>query len=243
MRRYALLLAAGALLASGCESTMAKNDRLAAQAKELAEPKPGLKVTKRSKVVKVGRTAVLRDENGAAAVAELRNTGDAALAAVPVAVNVRDKGKRSLFRNDLAGTETSLVAAALLQPSERMFWVHDQVVVAEEPADVRFAVGADAQPAPAQLPEIEISGAKLEQDPVSGVAAVGTLENRSDVEQRELVIYAAALKGDQIVAGGRGLVPRLKVGAKAPFTIFFIGDPRGARLELAAPPTVLRSGS
>ena len=45
---------------------------------------------------------------------------------------------------------------------------------------------------------------RLEQDPVSGVAAVGFAANRSKVEQRKLVIFAVARKGGRVVAAGRG---------------------------------------
>ena len=234
-----MLLIATAMLAAGCESTQEKSAKLAAQAKGLAKPEAGLTVTEESKVVKVGATAVLQDANGAAAVIELRNGGTKPLAAVPVAIDVLGAGGQSLFKNDLGGTEASLVAAAVLRPSERMYWVHDQVVVSEKPASVNAAVGADAKPVGGPVPEIAISGVKLEEDETSGTAAVGTLENRSRIEQRALVIYAVARKGERIVAAGRGQVPRLKPGAKAPFTVFFIGDARDGELTLAAPPTVL----
>jgi hypothetical protein len=238
-----VLLLATAMLTAGCESTQEKSARLAAQAKDLAKPEEGLKITEESKVVEVGATAVLRDQNGAAAVVELRNTGNEPLAAVPVAIDVLGPGKKSLFRNDVGGTEPSLVSAALLRPSETMFWVHDQVVVSEQPKSVRAAVGADAKPVPGEIPEIAIDGVKLEDDPTSGTAAVGTVENRSEIEQRQLVIYAVARDGERIVAGGRGQVPRLKPGAKAPFAVYFIGDPRAGDLTLAAPPTNLNAGS
>lgn len=238
-----MLLAATAVLAAGCESTQEKSARLAEQAKGLAKPEAGLKVTARSKVVQVGATAVLRDQNGAAAVVELHNTGDEPLAAVPVAIDVLGAGKRSLFENDVGGTEPSLVSAALLRPSEHMFWVHDQVVVSEQPESVRAAIGADAKPVKGAPPEIDIAGVELEEDPTSGTAAVGTLENRSAIEQRQVVIYAVARKGKRIVAAGRGQVPKLKPGKKAPFAVFFIGDPRAGELTLSAPPTVLDAGS
>jgi hypothetical protein len=238
-----VLLAATAVLAAGCESTQEKSARLAEQAKGLAQPEEGLKVTERSKVVEVGATAVLRDEFGAAAVVELHNTGNEPLAKVPVAIDVRGAGKQSLFKNDVGGTEQSLVSAALLRPSERMFWVHDQVVVTEEPKSVRAAIGADAEPVKGTVPEIAISGVRLEEDPTSGTAAVGTLENRSAIEQRQVVVYAVARDGGRIVAAGRGQVPRLKPGKKAQFAVYFIGDPRAGKLTLAAPPTVLDAGS
>jgi hypothetical protein len=44
------------------------------------------------------------------------------------------------------------------------------------------------------------------------------------------------------VAAGRAVLPELAPGASIPFQIFFVGDPRGARVELTVPPTVLARG-
>lgn len=243
MRRMALALAAGALLSAGCESSQTKSARLAREAQQLGGPAESLTIDKRSKVVEVASTAVLHDENGTAAVVELRNTGDAPLAGVPVLFDVRGAGGASLFRNDTAGSEDSLVAAAALAPGERLFWVNDQVVVTEEPESVVAEVGAATGTAPAALPELKLSAPRLEVDPASGTAAVGRVTNTSAIEQRQLVIYAVARRGRAVVAAGRAQVPKLKPGGRAPFTVFFIGDAEGAELTLAAPPTVLDAGS
>ena len=66
---------------------------------------------------------------------------------------------------------------------------------------------------------------------------MGGLVNRSKVLQRDIVVFAVARRGKRVVAAGRAAVERLKPGARATFQVFFIGDPRGARLTLAAPPT------
>ncbi len=70
--------------------------------------------------------------------------------------------------------------------------------------------------------------------------AVGKVTNRSDVEQRNLTVFAVARKDGRVVAAGRGAVERLKPRASATYQVFFIGNPEGARLTLAAPPTTLR---
>ena len=69
--------------------------------------------------------------------------------------------------------------------------------------------------------------------------AIGNVANRSAVEQRRLVVFAVARKGDRVVAAGRAIVERLAPGKSAHFTAFLIGDPRGAELSAAAPPTVV----
>ena len=83
--------------------------------------------------------------------------------------------------------------------------------------------------------------AEITSDPTSGIEAVGTVSNKSDIEQTELVLYAIARKGGKIVAAGRGLIPKLKVGGKTEtYHIFFIGNPSGADVTVIAPPVNLK---
>jgi hypothetical protein len=230
-----LIVAGAALLLAACESTQDKSARLAKQAEGLEE-QSGLVIAKASKIVKVGRRAVLNDRNGTAVVVELRNTSKRRLAEVPVAIDVRN-GKRSVFKNDDPGLEPSLVGVSILRPGQRLLWVHDQVLATGKGKSVKAKVGVERAKAPARIPEIRVTPPKLEVDPTSGTLAVGRLVNRSKVLQRNLVVYAVARKGNRIVAAGRAAVERLKPGASAAYQVFFIGDPRGARLTLAAPPT------
>jgi hypothetical protein len=193
-------------------------------------------IGKRSKVVKVGNRAVLNDKNGTAVVVELRNTSKRMLARVPVAIEVRN-GKRSVFKNDDPGLEPSLVGVPVLLPGQRLLWVHDQVLATGKGKSVKAKIGAERGATPGRLPHIRITPPRLEVDPTSGTLAVGRLVNRSRVLQRNIVVYAVARKGRRIVAAGRAAVERLKPGASAAYQVFFIGDPRGARITLAAPPT------
>ena len=96
------------------------------------------------------------------------------------------------------------------------------------------------RPAPRALPQIDVSNLKVEGDPSSGLAVVGDVVNRSQVEQRRLVVFVVGRQGAKVVAAGRAIVPKLGPGAKAHFSAFPIGNPTGARLEASAPPTVSR---
>jgi hypothetical protein len=230
-----LVLVGAALLLAACESTQDRSARLAEEAEGLEEQR-GLVITKRSKVVEVGRRAVLNDENGTAVVVELRNTSKRRLAKVPVAIDVRN-GRRSVFKNDDPGLEPSLVGVPILRPGQRFLWVHDQVLATGKGKAVRAKVGVERGKAPRRIPEIRVTPPRLEVDPTSGTLAVGRITNRSRVLQRNIVVHAVARKAGRIVAAGRGAVERLKPGASAAYQVFFIGDPRGARITLAAPPT------
>jgi hypothetical protein len=239
---WPLVLAAAAcctLLLGACESTQSKSARLAAQAGEVKTQR-GLRIVEQSKLVKVGRTAVLTDANGSAAVVTLRNTSERTLARVPLAIDVRGKGARSVFKNDDPGLDPALTGISVLLPGQELIWVNDQVLATAKGRSVRAKVGVARGKAPAKLPQLELSPPRLEADPTSGVLALGKLTNRSAIEQRNLVVYAVARRGGKIVAAGRGAIERLKPRASATYQVFFIGNPRGARLTLAAPPTTLR---
>ncbi len=242
MTRRAPLIAAGVLVAvasGGCESTQDRSARLERDAAKVGKVS-GLKVTRRSREIRVGATAVLSDANGSAAVVELRNTSRRTLAAVPVAITVRDRKRRLVYANDAPGLDDALVRAPLLEAGKRLLWVNDQVTGAARPSSLRARVGADARRTSGSPPRLQIRGARLERDDTSGVAAVGRVVNRSKVEQRRLVVFGVVRRGRRIVAAGRAVVPRVRPGKAARFNLFFIGNPRGGQLSLAAPPTVIR---
>jgi hypothetical protein len=232
-----VVLAVGSL--SACESTQEKSRKLEARGGSLAAEK-GVSVAKSAKGVKVISTDALQDENGTAAVVRLRNVGKETLANLPITIDVRGAGRKSLFRNDQPGLEPTLAHVPILRPGESFTWVNDQVAASGKPRSVKARVGEGSTVKEADLPKLALSGAKLESDPVSGVAAVGYVANRSKVEQRKLVIFAVARRGGRVVAAGRAQVPKLKVGKRAKFQAFFIGNPKGARLEVSAPPSTIR---
>ena len=232
----ALVLLAAGMLVSACESTQDKSAKLAKEAKKLVQAK-GLTVTKVNPDVAVVSTSVLRDQNGTAAVVELRNKTDKPLASLPLAIDVTDSAGKSLFKNNASGLAASLVQAALIPPRGKLVWVDDQVQVSTTPKAVKAKVGVGPPKPPSTLPEVVVGPAHLEDDPISGISAVGRVTNKSKIDQRKLVIFAVARKGGRIVAAGRGEIDRLKAGKSTHYSIFFIGNPKGAELTLDAPPT------
>lgn len=234
--RWALFLALLAL--TGCESTQAKSARLEAAA-QTSKHERGLVVGEQARDVTVEHTTVLQDANGAATVVELRNRSAGSLVALPVAVQVLDRGKKSLYANDAPGLDASLVGVAALAGRERLAWVNDQVTLSSPGGEVLAQVGAGAKPGPARLPQMEVSGLRVTGDASGDVAISGEVANRSEVEQRRLVVYVVARRGGKVVAAGRAIVERLAPGARARFSVFPIGAPGGAELSAAAPPTVI----
>lgn len=231
-----LSLAVAAIAVAGCQSTQDKSAEIAKQG-GVASKEKGLRIGERSRDVEVAAAAVLSDRNGVAAVVELRNTGKRTLVDVPIAIDVRKGGKR-VFSNDAPGLEDSLVSVAALRPGQSVAWVNDQLFAAGP--KIEATVGASRRLAPAKLPEIDVSSPRLGGDPTSGVAVEGKVTNGSGVLQRKLVIYAVARRGGKVVAAGRGQVERLKPHDSAGYQIFFIGNPKGAKVELTAPPTTFQ---
>jgi hypothetical protein len=234
----AAVLAAGGLTA--CQSTQDKSAELAKKAKHVSAGQK-LVITKANPDIKVGQTTVLKDANGAAVVIELRNISAREQVQVPVAIDVKSAHGRSLFRNDAPGLEPSLVTAPLIAPHGTLVWVNDQVVTAEQPKLVDAKVGPPRLAAPPRrLPKIEVGSPKLITDPVSGVEATGPVTNRSKLVQLKLVLFAVARRGGRVVAAGRGQIKKLVPNKQTNYHIFFIGNPKGAKVQVSAPPSVLK---
>jgi hypothetical protein len=235
----ATMILAGVALA-GCESSQHKSARLERTGAASIKGQRGLSITRRAAGVTVAERAVVHDANGAAVALVLRNTRPQPLADVPIAIDVRGASGASVFRNDDAGLDRSLVSLALLPGQGSAVWVNDQVQADATPRRVRAEVGTPkARRIPARLPAISLTRPTLEADPASGVEAVGWATLRSGPQQRDLVVFCLARRRGRIVAAGRAIVPRLTSRKRVRFHLFFIGDPRRARLTLSAPPTVL----
>ncbi|HET6448600.1 MAG TPA: hypothetical protein VFG31_05770, partial [Conexibacter sp.] len=106
-----LLLLGLAPLLSGCESTQAKSARLAREGSRQLAAERGLVVRTQNADVRAVATSVVQDENGTAVVVVLRNRAARPVGRVPIAIDVRGSGRRSLYRNDTPGLDPSLVEA------------------------------------------------------------------------------------------------------------------------------------
>lgn len=248
MKRLGLALVLLAPLAlGGCLGVETTQDKSAKRAKlavkRIADQK-GMKIGKVNRDIHVEQSAVVQDPNGVAAVVRVRNTG-ATQVTLPVAITVADAKGKKLYANDIPGLDPSLVSLPVLRKGEEAFWVNNQILVAGKARKVDAVVGA-AKPFTGAIPRIVLSNPQVGRD-ADGVYAKGTVRNESTLQQRRLVISCVARKGAKVVAAGRAIVEKLAptLPGKKPtsFTVFFIGDPKGARLDCAAPPTVLPGGA
>jgi hypothetical protein len=229
----------------GVETTQDKSAKKAKLAGTRLQEQKGLTIAKANPDVRVEASAVVQDPNGVAAVVRMRNTGSTQVT-VPVAITVSDAKGKKLYANDLPGLDPSLVSLSVLKAGQEAYWVNNQILVAGKAKDVRAQVGAAKGKATGDVPRITLGAVKVGRDE-DGVYAKGVVRNESSVAQKRLTISCVAQDGKAIVAAGRAVVERLPPAAQATkrttFTVFFIGDPKGARLDCAAPPTVLPGGA
>jgi hypothetical protein len=230
---------AGSVIA-GCESTQDKARDVQAQNEQALASEQGVEVTEANKEVKVVGTTLLHDQYGDAVVVELQNTSNETQVNVPILVDLRDAKGQSIYKNDLPGLDPALNHVPLIRPGETVDWVNDQLTPPAQPKSVKVTVGVSNESAPAQIPELAVSPARLVNDP-NGIVAQGTVTNKSQLDQLKLVLFAVARAGGKVVAAGRGQFKALKVGARpGKYDVFFIGDPSGAEIEVTAPPSVVQ---
>lgn len=232
-RIAALALAVVSL--GGCETTQEKAAKLRRQENSPAVAEKGLSITRPSSDVKVLEAVVVHDSERAAAAVTLRNTSAKTLRAVPIAITVKDAGGRTLFQNDAPGLESALVSASSIPARGTVVWVDDQLSVSGSPASVSATVG-EAPSVSGAPSSLDVSGARVTEDPANGVVATGTVANRTKLRQSSLVVFAVARRDGKIVAAGRAIVSELAPGAAAPFQASLVGRASGARLEVFAPP-------
>ncbi|MEJ7798147.1 MAG: hypothetical protein WKF42_06580 [Solirubrobacteraceae bacterium] len=222
---------------SACESSQSESARQRAAAQRAA-PEQGLRIARANSDVRVTASTVLTDPEAkrSAAVVTLRNTSRRTQAALPLLFTLTDAEGKKVFSNDSAGASADLTKVPSLAPGATLTWVHDVIIDVAGATGVKARIGVGTK-TPRKPPRLRLSDVRLESDPVDGVTATGKVFNDSTVVQERLVIFAVARRGAKIVAAGRSVVPTLKPGRKgARFTLFFIGNPRGAKLSLAVPP-------
>jgi hypothetical protein len=235
------LLLVPALAVTGCESTQTTSKRLEKQGKGRLQQATGVKVGAQNPDVKVTATAVLKDANGIAVVVALKNTSSRTQTQLPVGFTIKDAKGAKIYANDVSGLDPSLTSMALLRAGQEEYWVDNQILGGGAPKGVDVKVGHAKGVVPKGVPQLALTKLRRDRD-VSGEFVAGIVENHSKVEQRRLTIFSVARKGGKIVAAGRAVIDKLPP-APTPkpirFSIYFIGNPKGAKLSFSVPPVNL----
>jgi hypothetical protein len=227
----AFALAASALALSGCETTAEKSAKLERAAKRVAHTtQSGLTIAHPSSIVKVLSREIVSSSEGTAVVLTLRNPSATTLAEVPIAVSLKSASGATVYSNATPGLARTLTSIALLPAHTTTTWIDDQIQ-AHGAVRVDSVIG-EGKPVHGSLPAIALHEATLAEG-----SAEGTLVNSSSAPQSELVVYAVARRDGRIVAAGRAVLASVAAGVSSPFQIFFIGQTKGAQLQISAPPT------
>jgi hypothetical protein len=236
-----VLLAAGGL--SACQSTKDRSAELEAQGSTQLISEEGLEIKRRNPDVKVTSTAVLSGSEGTGAVVvDLHNDSGQNLTEVPILIEVLNTKGKPFYKNDIPGLEPALASVPYIPAHGDAEWVNDQVLGVGKPKSVKVTVGTGGGTYSGEIPDIEVSQPKLEGDPVSGISATGDVVNKTGEDQRRLLIYVVARRGDEVVAAGRGAIEHLKPELKKlKYTVFFVGDPSGADLRLSEFPALTKA--
>jgi hypothetical protein len=230
---------------SACQSTKDESAALEAQGGTKLLSEEGLEIKHRNPDVKVTSTAVLSGSEGSnAVVVDLHNDSDENLTEVPILIEVTNSRGRPFYKNDIPGIEPALAAVPYIPAHGDAEWVNDQVLGVGVPKSVKVIVGTGGGTYSGEVPDIEVSQPRLKGDPVSGISATGDVVNKTGEDQRRLLIYVVARRGDEVVAAGRGAIEHLKPDRKKlKYTVFFVGDPGGAELKLSEFPALTTAES
>jgi hypothetical protein len=232
----ALILAALALVCSGCETTAEKSAKLerAAKRKTLATQQ-GLQITQDSAVVHVLETTLVRGKEASAAVVTLRNSSPRAMRDVPISLTLKDAQGATVYSNATPGLARTLTSISLIPAHGKVVWIDDQIQ-APTASDVAVRVGEGA-PVSGAVPRLTIADTHLTSEASTSSTLEGTVHNGSSTAQPELVINAVARRGKHVLAAGRAVLASLDANAATPFEVFFVGTPGRAKLELSPQPT------
>jgi hypothetical protein len=235
------VLIAGAL--TGCETTQKAAARVQLRNERDLAARDPIKVGEQSTDVDVVDATVVHGSDGsdgAAVAVTLENTSDHPVNDLPIEVGVKTADGKDEVLND--GRELPYFQAhtPAIAAGARTTWVYiskDDLAG----ADQAFAkVGASpSDPALAQAATVpDVTAAA---DPVAdGDKATAEVSNSSDFTQYGLVVFAWALDGDNVVAAGQADGGDLEPGQSKSVAVSLIGSPKGARVEVAAPPTIFK---
>jgi len=233
--RAALAIAITSTTACGCQTTEQRSAELQRAAKHQLLASQGVSVKRENPNVRVVSSTTIHTSAATAVVVELRNVSSHTLEGAPIELTVHDAKGSVLYQNDAPGLQSSLTKVSLLEPGQEAVWVNDQVQTAGTPVSATALVG-EAMAAP-NVPKMSVVGARVSSEAGGGATETGSVANQSAVTQADLVVYAVARRAGKVVAAGRAVLPEVAAGTSVQFQIYFVGNPRGAQIQMSAPPT------
>lgn len=216
---------------SGCVSTQHKNARAMLVAARTVDGRRPLRITARSRDVRVLGVQLVRAGRRGAVVVTLRNAGTQAVTDVPIAVGVRAPGGKRLPLNGGHGLAWFQTHVPAIGAGARTAWVF--VPRRTPPAGRPWAVVGRGR-AVAAVPSI----AARTHAPAARRAVRVTLANASDIPQYGVQVYALARAHGRVVAAGVGSVRHLGSHAQAGARVALVGAPGRHTIRVHAPATI-----
>jgi hypothetical protein len=242
LKRALVVVGCGALTVTlaACESTESESAKIEREALIAREHEPGaLKIGTANPSVRVSQVTLLRGGGRNAVALRLSSSSTHSQANLPLLVEVKGKEGKLLYTNQPGGTDPQLQHMGLLPAHASGWWVDDQMLIVQPSMGVHVRVGFAAKAASRQAAASLQAKTTHVAEEAGESTLSGELVNRGGRSQRDVSVYAVALRGGKVVAAGRALVHRLagRRSASARFQITLIGDAAKAKIELTAVPT------
>ena len=219
---------------SGCATTQDANKRASIQADRTLASRKALVLRGTDRDVEVVRASAISGKDGSAVVVVLRNRGDEPVSDLPIEVGRRG-GEPLNARPNVPYFQSHAPAIA---PGAEATWVYvTREKIGAGPVYARLGGPPGIAPKIDDVPELDVSQAH-ERRAKGQSSVVAEVANPTGVPQYGLDVYAVAKKGDRYVAAGRAAVTHLGVDESTRLTLHLVGDAKGSRIQIYAPPTL-----
>ena len=230
---------------AGCTTTQQTASRLNLRSeRENAGHRP-IAVSRTDPNVRVLKASLVQGPGGGAIAVRLRNTGSDPVNDLPLAVGVRTPAGGTVFLNSQGHLPYFQTHAPALAPGQETTWVFtsEKPLPAGSPT-VRVGVPPSHPLTTASsVPTIDVGRVTSSAGKRKGAqqtTVVAKLANHTGMPQYGLEVYAWADKHGTYVAAGRGSIDDLGTDSTATVKLKLIGNLGGARVHVAAPPTIFQ---
>jgi hypothetical protein len=224
---------------AACETTQQKAARLAVRSDRQTDRKP-IAVHRVDRQVKVLRASLVRGSGGAAVAVTLRNAGSTSVNDLPILVGVKNADGSAQPLNGDGHLPYFQAHAPAIAPGEETTWVFTTEDKLESAESAYAKVGAPSRSPVTTADRVPALSVHTDS-PSSGSDTVqATVSNDTGLPQYDVAVYAWAENGGHLVAAGHAQISDLNEGDESTVKVALIGDPKGADVHVAAPPTIFQ---
>lgn len=224
---------------AACETTQDKAARLAVSSDRKSDRRP-IEIHRVDRQVKVVRASLVRGSGGAAVAVTLRNAGSTPVNDLPILVGVRTATGGDQPLNGDGHVPYFQAHAPAIAPGQETTWVF---TTEDDLASAQSAYAKVGTPSPTPVTTASrVPALSAHADsPAAGKDTVeATVSNDTGLPQYDVAVYAWADKGGHLVAAGQAQIPDLNEGDTSTVKVALVGDPKGADVHVAAPPTIFQ---